>query len=50
MIKITHPILPDFESIDIDPFWNIGSEAEHNKAFCAVYNASISDFVNLCSV
>lgn len=45
MIQITNPILTDFESIDIDPFWNIGSEAEHKRHRIHAYPAKFPAFI-----
>lgn len=45
MIQITNPILTDFESIDIDPFWNIGSETEHKRHRIHAYPAKFPAFI-----
>ena len=45
MIQINNAIATDFDSIDIDPFWNIGNETEHKNHRIHAYPAKFPAFI-----
>lgn len=45
MISIDNPLPIDFEQIDIDPFWNVGSEREHKSHRIHAYPAKFPAFI-----
>lgn len=45
MINVIDALSVDFENIDIDPFWNVGSEREHRSHRIHAYPAKFPAFI-----
>lgn len=45
MLQINDAFSTDFEEIDIDPFWNVGNEAEHKNHRIHTYPAKFPAFI-----
>ena len=45
MIRVVNAVSTDFENIDIDPFWNVGSEREHKGHRIHAYPAKFPAFI-----
>lgn len=45
MIRVVDAVSTDFETIDIDPFWNVGSEREHKGHRIHAYPAKFPAFI-----
>lgn len=45
MIEIKNPLTFNFDNVEIDPFWNVGSEREHKNHHIHAYPAKFPAFI-----